>query len=112
MEKICDRVIVIHGGRLLWDGRIVDLRRNYLTTKRVTIWSEAERLLIDLPGVRTIASAGYRAEFEVSLDVATVGRVVDAALRQGALRDLAVEDAPLDAVIRALYASAGRRGSS
>jgi viologen exporter family transport system ATP-binding protein len=112
MEKICDRVIVIHGGRLLWDGRIVDLRRQYLTTKRVTIWSEAERLQIDLPGVRTLTSAGYRAELEVSLDVATVGHVVDAALRQGTLRDLAVEDAPLDAVIRALYASAAGRGSS
>jgi len=112
MEKICDRVIVIHGGRLLWDGRIADLRRQYLTSKRVTIWSEAERLRVDLPGVRTITSAGYRAELEVSLDVTTVGHVVDAALRQGALRDLAVEDAPLDAVIRALYASAARRRSS
>jgi hypothetical protein len=29
--------------------------------------------------------------------------VVDAALKQGSVRDLAIEDAPLDAVIRALY---------
>jgi hypothetical protein len=35
--------------------------------------------------------------------------VVDAALRQGAIRDLAVDDAPLDDVIRALYADADRR---
>jgi hypothetical protein len=32
---------------------------------------------------------------------------VDAALRQSAIRDMAIEDAPLDEVIRALYASAG-----
>ena len=32
--------------------------------------------------------------------------VVDAALRQAAIRDLAIEDAPLDEVIRALYADA------
>jgi ABC-2 type transport system ATP-binding protein len=106
MEKICDRVIVIHGGRLLWDGPIVDLRRRYLTTKRVTIWSEAERLHIDEPGVRVMTSGGFRTELEVTLAVTTVGHAVDAALQHGTVRDLAVEDAPLDAVIRALYASA------
>jgi len=115
MEKICDRVIVISGGRLLWDGSIVDLRRQYLTSKRVTIWSETERLHLAIPGVRVITAAGYRAEFDVALDVTTVGHVVDAALKQGSVRDLAIEDAPLDAVIRALYSTAsvaaGRTGS-
>ena len=108
MEKICDRVIVIHGGRLLWDGPIVELRRRYLTTKRVTVWTEAERLQIAMPGARVISSVGYRTELEVALDVTTVGHVVDAALRQGSVRDLAIEDAPLDVVIRTLYASAGK----
>ena len=42
IEKICDRAIVIQGGRLLWDGPIAELRRRYLTTRRVTVWSEAE----------------------------------------------------------------------
>ena len=110
IEKICDRVIVIHGGRLLWDGSIVELRRRYITTKRITIWSEVERLYFDLPGAHVIASAGYRSEIEVALDKATVGQVVDAAIKQGAVRDLAIEDAPLDGVIRALYAGAHAGG--
>jgi len=81
-------------------------RRQYLTSKRVTIWSETERLHLAIPGVRVITAAGYRAEFDVALDVTTVGHVVDAALKQGSVRDLAIEDAPLDAVIRALYSTA------
>jgi ABC-2 type transport system ATP-binding protein len=110
IEKICDRAIVIHGGRLLWDGRIEDLRRRYLTRKRVTVWSEVEHLDLAVPGVRVVQSAPYRTEVEVSLDVSSVGRVVDAALRQGPVHDLAVEDAPLDVVIRALYANAAPQG--
>jgi ABC-2 type transport system ATP-binding protein len=109
MERVCDRVIVIHDGRLLWDGRIADLRRTYLTARRVTVWSDVERLAVDLPGVRVISTGSYRLEVEVALDVTPVGRVVDAALRQGSVRDLAIEDAPLDAVIRALYADAEQR---
>jgi ABC-2 type transport system ATP-binding protein len=111
IERVCERVIVIHRGRLLWDGPIADLRRRYLTTKRITVWSEAERLELCLPGVRVLSTGDYRTELEVALDVAAVGPVIDAAMAQSAVRDLAVEDAPLDAVIRTLYAEAERRSA-
>jgi ABC-2 type transport system ATP-binding protein len=106
MERVCDRVIVIHRGRLLWDGSISALRRGYLKAKRITLWSEAERLEVTLPGVRVLSSGAYRTELEVALEITSLGHVVDVALRQSAIRDMAIEDAPLDEVIRALYANA------
>ncbi len=111
MERVCERVIVIHRGRLLWDGPIAELRRSYLTAKRVTVWSDAERLELAMPGVRVLVTGSYRTELEVQLEITSLGQVVDAALRQGTVRDLAVEDAPLDAVIRALYAEADKRSA-
>jgi ABC-2 type transport system ATP-binding protein len=110
IERVCDRVIVINHGRLVWDGTLDELRRSYVTAKRVTIWSEAERLELTLAGVRVLASETYRTELEVDVRTASIGQVVDAALRHGGIRDLAVEDAPLDAVIQALYAAAETRG--
>jgi ABC-2 type transport system ATP-binding protein len=112
IERVCDRVVVIHRGRLLWDGTLADLRRSYLTAKRVTLWTEAERLDVTLPGVRVISSQSHRTELEVEADVISLGAVVDAALRQSAIHDLTVEDAPLDAVIRAMYANADARDVS
>jgi ABC-2 type transport system ATP-binding protein len=106
MERVCTRAIVIHRGRLLWDGPIAALRRSYLKGKRVTLWSEAEHLELTLPGVRVLSSASYRTELEIALEITTLGQLVDAALRQAPIRDMAIEDAPLDDVIRALYASA------
>ena len=112
MERVCTRVIVIHGGRLLWDGAIAALRRSYLKAKRVTLWSDAEHLDLDLPGVRVLSSRSYRTELDVSVEVIPLGRVVDAALRQTPIRDMAIEDAPLDDVIRALYADVERRSAT
>jgi ABC-2 type transport system ATP-binding protein len=109
IERVCTRTIVINDGRLLWDGSIVDLRRRYATARHVTLWTEAERLTIDLPGVRVVESAPYRTELEVTAQQTSLGEVVDAVMRQGAIRDIAVEDGPLDAVIRALYATAEGR---
>ena len=106
MERVCARVIVIHGGRLLWDGPIASLRRSYLNAKRVTLWSDAEHLELRLPGVRVLSSGSYRTELDVALDVTPLGQVIDAAVRVAPIRDMAIEDTPLDDVIRALYANA------
>ncbi|HKE84016.1 MAG TPA: ATP-binding cassette domain-containing protein [Vicinamibacterales bacterium] len=112
MERVCSRAIVINHGRLMWDGPISALRRTYLKAKRVTLWSEAERLELMLPGVRVLSSGSYRTELEIALEITPLGQVVDAALRQAAIRDMAIEDAPLDEVIRALYAASPPGGVS
>jgi len=112
MERVCRRVIVIHRGQLLWNGSITALRRGYLKTKRVTLWSEADHLELRLPGVRVLSSGAYRTELEVAVEITPLGQVVDAAVRQAAIRDMAIEDAPLDEVIRDLYANAERRSAT
>jgi ABC-2 type transport system ATP-binding protein len=112
IERVCQRAIVIHGGRVVWDGSIAQLRRGYLSSKRVRLWSEREKLSFSLPGVRVVSESAYQCELEVSADVTPVGVVVDAALRQGTLRDLTIEDAPLDEIIQAFYLDAERRQAS
>jgi ABC-2 type transport system ATP-binding protein len=111
MERVCARAIVINHGRLLWDGPISALRQSYLKAKRVTLWSEAEHLDLTMPGVRVLSSGSYRTELEIAPEITPLGQVVDAALRQAAIRDMAIEDAPLDEVIRALYATAPPRSA-
>ena len=113
MESVCDRVIVIHHGRLLWDGSLDGLRRGYLKRKRVTLWTEADHLDLEMPGVRLLSSRLHRTDVEIAFDTTPLGHVVDAVAKQTLIRDVAIEDPPLDEVIRALYANAeGRRDAS
>jgi ABC-2 type transport system ATP-binding protein len=111
IERVCERVIVIHGGRVVWDGSIAQLRRSYLATKRVRLWSERERMSFTLPGVRLVSESPYQCELEVSVDITPVGAVIDVALRQGTLRDMTIEDPPLDEIIQAFYRDTERGGA-
>jgi hypothetical protein len=77
-----------------------------MKSRRITLWSEAERLTLDLPGVRVLAARPYYTEIELLPATTPVGALVDAAARQGLLHDLRIEDAPLDEVIRHLYREA------
>jgi ABC-2 type transport system ATP-binding protein len=111
IEHVCERVVILHQGRVLWDGSIDGLRRRFMKTKRLTLWSEAERLTLDLPGARVLAARPHVTEIALDPRKTAVGALVDAACRQGLLHDLTIEDTPLDEVIRDIYSEAAGHGS-
>jgi ABC-2 type transport system ATP-binding protein len=106
MESVCDRVIVIHRGRLLLDQPTAKLRGGFIGRKRVTVHSAAERLSVELPGVVVAERAPHRTVLDVDLSRAAVEQVVQALLAQTTLQDLSIEDPPMDEIVRAIYARA------
>jgi ABC-2 type transport system ATP-binding protein len=106
MESVCDRVIVIHHGRLLLDKPTAKLRGGFIGRKRVTVHSAAERLSVELPGVAVAERTPHRTVLDVDLSHATVEQVVQALLAQTTLQDLSIEDPPMDEIVRAIYARA------
>jgi ABC-2 type transport system ATP-binding protein len=106
MERVCDRVLVIHRGRLLLDEPIAALRKNYIRRKVVTLLTAEEHVNIDLPGVTLMEKAPHRTVLEVDVDCTPVEQVVQAAMRASRLRDLTVEDPPMEEIVQAIYASA------
>jgi ABC-2 type transport system ATP-binding protein len=106
MERVCDRVIVIHRGHLLLDEGIDALRTRFLRRKRVTLHTAEPELELPLPGVRVIDRRPHRLAIEIDVDVTPVETVIQAALHGARLRDLTIEDPPMDEVIQAIYARA------
>ena len=111
IERICERALVIDKGLLLLDRPLADLRAHHLRHRVVTLMTEEENPAIDLPGVAVASREPHRASFAVDLDMISVERVIAAALERFSVRDLAIENPPLDDVIRAIYANAGARVS-
>ncbi len=106
MERVCDRVIVIHRGRLLLDQPVSTLRRTFIRRKVVTLQTAEPEVTIDLPGVVVRSRAPHRTVLEVDVSVTPVESVVQAALRASKLHDLSVEDPPMEEIVQAIYASA------
>jgi len=108
MEGVCERVLVIHHGRLLLDRSLDGLRKGFIAKKRVSVVTEEAELQVDLPGVRRLPSASHRTELEVDLDVIGVERVVTAIVAGARVLDLSVEDPPMEEIVSAIYAGAVR----
>ena len=110
IETICDRVIVIDRGRLLLDAPLESLRRDFLQRRSMILVTAEEDPRFDLPGVAIAAAEPYRLTLSVDTTVAPVETVVAAALAQLSLRDIVIENPPLEEVIKAIYRDGGAPG--
>jgi ABC-2 type transport system ATP-binding protein len=107
IEQVCDRVVIIHGGRILLDAGVGELKGRYLRSRRITLITASEH--VELPaaaGARLVSTAPHRTTVEIDAGDEAVGALVDAVLRQTTLRDLVIDDPPMDEIIRSIYSTA------
>ena len=106
IELVSERVIVINRGVIVLDQPTAELRRRYLGRKRVTVRSAAARIALELPGVVRSEEEPHRTVFEVDTRRVRVEAVVAAAVAEGGVEDISIEDPPMEEVVREIYASA------
>jgi ABC-2 type transport system ATP-binding protein len=87
VQALCKRVIVIHHGRLLFDGQLSALADRFAAYKTIeAVLADGERISLRVPKAETsLATARLLAENEVT--------------------DLTVEDPPIEDVIEQVFAS-------
>jgi ABC-2 type transport system ATP-binding protein len=107
IELVSERVIVINQGRIVVDQPTAELRRRFLGRKLVTVRSAAPQIALELPGVVRREHEPHLARFEVDARVIRVEEVIAAAVAQGGIDDITIEDPPMEEVVREIYDSAG-----
>jgi len=106
MESVCERVIIIHHGRVLVDQSLAELRRTHLRRKLLVLHTVEPAVPLTLAGTRVVACEPHRLELELDLDRVAVEQVVQLVMARARLRDLTVSDPPMEDVIRELYGRA------
>ena len=87
VEALCKRVIVIHHGQLLFDGRRDALADRFGATKTIqAVLADGETITLEVPRTETSAATARL-------------------LAQHEVHDLTVEDPPIEDVIEAVFAS-------
>jgi ABC-2 type transport system ATP-binding protein len=101
VEALCDRVVVIHHGKLLFDGALAALVERFSPFKLIGVQTDAENG--DFSAYGEVIS---REDGRVSLRVpkAQTTAVTSRLLAQMPVRDLTVEDPPIEDVIEQVFA--------
>jgi ABC-2 type transport system ATP-binding protein len=101
VEALCRRVIVIHHGRLLFDGGLADLVARFAPLKTIVV--DLAEDAVDLAGLPVVERDGSRVTLRVPK--AETARVTERLLRELPVVDLTVEDPPIEEVIEQVFAS-------
>ena len=105
VEALCRRVIVIHEGRLLYDGELRGLAERLAPFKILGIALEAGAAAPDWTryGEYTPAPNGDDGRVHLRVPKREAARITGRLLSENAVADLTVEDPPIEAVIDQIF---------
>ncbi|OGR87785.1 MAG: hypothetical protein A3A86_05335 [Elusimicrobia bacterium RIFCSPLOWO2_01_FULL_60_11] len=106
VEELCKRVIIIDGGRILYDGDLSKIVERYAPDKLVTLTSSVP---LDIAGLKALGKVishnGSSAELEIPRK--DVSRVMGLLLAQVPVVDLSIEELPIEEIIRRVFLENG-----
>lgn len=105
VAALCDRVIVISGGKLIYEGRLAQLVQTIRPEKRLSVELSAP-VSVDLDAFgRVVERSDRRVVWQI--DKSVLGPSIERVLRELPVVDLTVESAPLEEVLSDLFKRRG-----
>jgi len=104
VAALCERVVVITHGDILYDGSLADIVDRFTTHKIVTLD------LDEVPSPARVARYGFPCEVRgprvvLRVDRGRIAEVLPDILRDAGVRDVSVEDVPLEEIVAELFRS-------
>jgi len=104
IEALCERVIVIGDGKILSDGTLTDLRNRVTRERWLTIdISDGSAASVGDPDATVIRLEGERVCLAFDPDIVTPAELIRRVTSRHAVRDLFVENPPIETVIARMY---------
>lgn len=107
IEQVCDRVIVLDKGTIVLDSSVKELKKKYIKTKKITLITDEETLLLALPGIKVLQNANYTFICEVDVAIFPIDQIIQKVLEKTTIKDITIEDPPMEEIIRMVYGGRG-----
>jgi ABC-2 type transport system ATP-binding protein len=105
IEALCSRVLLISSGKILFDGPLDALRANISADRHLIVDLVEANAVPDDPDARLIRKDGHRATFAFDPQHVSAAELISRITSRHAVRDLFVENPPIEELIATLYGS-------
>jgi len=104
IEALCKRVIIINHGTIVYQDRVSNLKRRYLTSKLVEVRFSREVFPdFQLQGTEVLKVGRYGVKLRFNAQQTPVEFVISKLAEAGDLLDVTISDPSLEEVIRTIY---------
>lgn len=104
LEALCKRVIIINHGQIVYEDRVSNLKRRFLTSKLVEV-RFADKVPADfsMDGVEVLKVGSYGVKLRFDTRKTPVEKVIADISARGQVMDINISDPPLEEVIAKIY---------
>jgi ABC-2 type transport system ATP-binding protein len=104
LEALCKRVIIINHGQIVYEDRVSNLKRRFLTSKLVEVrYADEVPVNFSLDGAEVLKVGHYGVKLRFDTRHTGVDRIMAALSARGQLVDITISDPPLEEVIARIY---------
>lgn len=104
LEALCRRVIIINHGQIVYEDKVSNLKRKFLTSKLVEVrYAEQVPADFSLDGVELLKVGHYGVKLRFDTQKTPVEKVLAHVTDAGNVVDITISDPPLEEVIARIY---------
>jgi ABC-2 type transport system ATP-binding protein len=103
VEKLCERVMIIDHGHLLYDGTLETLRQRFGGKRQLVVEFAEDYAAVSVTGAELAGRDGPLATFEFERGKVTASELIGRLSEQYRIRDLEVREPDIEATIRRIY---------
>lgn len=103
IESLCSRVLILNEGRIFLDGTLEELRQKISPERRLIVDLEDENETISDPQAVLIRQEGHRVWLSYNPVLTPTPKLISRITTQHDIRDLYVENPPIEEIIAKLY---------
>jgi ABC-2 type transport system ATP-binding protein len=103
VEKLCERVMIIDHGRLLYDGQLETLRDRFGGSRKLVVDFANEYDTVEVEGAIVVARDGLRAIYEFERGAMTASNLITRLSTLYRIHDLEVREPDIEATVRKIY---------
>jgi ABC-2 type transport system ATP-binding protein len=104
LEALCKRVIIINHGQIVYEDRVSNLKRRFLTSKLVEVrFADMVPADFAMEGVEVLKVGRYGVKLQFDTRQTQVEKVIADLSARGRVMDINISDPPLEEVIAKIY---------
>jgi ABC-2 type transport system ATP-binding protein len=103
VEKLCERVLIIDHGRLLFDGALTDLLTRFGGKRELVVDLAETYDRLEVSGAEVTSFDGLRATLQFDRDAISASELIGRLSAHYRIRDLSVREPEIEATIRRIY---------
>jgi ABC-2 type transport system ATP-binding protein len=103
VEKLCERVMIIDKGKLLFDGQLDDLRQRFGGQRQLIVDFAEEYADVSVENAQVAAREGSRATYTFERSAISASELISRISARYRIRDLEVREPEIEETVRRIY---------